>query len=101
MGDYGILVYTGFKRRGALLLNFAIALTVVFGGVFAVHFIETIEALSGLLIAFSAGGFFYLAASELIPELHQEKSFKKSFVQFVIFILGIVLIWSLGLIFPE
>jgi len=54
-----------------------------------------------LLIAFSAGGFIYLSASELIPELHKEKSFKKSVVQFVMFILGIVLIWSLGIIFPE
>jgi len=101
MGDYGILVYGGFKRREALLLNFVVALTVILGGIFAVFFIETVETLSGLLIALSAGGFIYLAASELIPELHKEKSFKKSVVQFVIFILGIVLIWSLGIVFPE
>ena len=101
MGDYGILVYGGFKRREALLLNFVVALTVILGGIFAVFFIETVETLSGLLIALSAGGFIYLAASELIPELHKEKNFKKSVVQFVIFILGIVLIWSLGIVFPE
>ena len=101
MGDYGILVYAGFKRKRALLLNFVVALVVILGGISAVFFIETVEALSGLLIAFSAGGFIYLAASELIPELHEEKSFKKSVVQFVMFILGISLIWSLGIIFPE
>jgi zinc and cadmium transporter len=101
MGDYGILVYAGFKRGKALLLNFVVAVIVVLGGVSAVFFIETIEALSGLLIALAAGGFIYLAASELIPELHGEKSFKKSAVQFAVFILGIALIWSLGIIFPE
>ncbi len=101
MGDYGILVYAGFKRGKALLLNFMVAMIVVLGGISAVFFIETIEALSGLLIALAAGGFIYLAASELIPELHGEKSFKKSAVQFVVFILGIALIWSLGIIFPE
>jgi zinc and cadmium transporter len=101
MGDYGILVYAGFKRGKAMLLNFVVALIVVLGGISAVFFIETIEALSGLLIALAAGGFIYLAASELIPELHGEKSFKKSAVQFFVFILGIVLIWSFGLIFPE
>jgi zinc and cadmium transporter len=101
MGDYGILVYAGFKRKRALLLNFVVALVVILGGISAVFFIETVEALSGLLIAFSAGGFIYLAASELIPELHEEKSFKKSVVQFVMFILGISLVWSLGIIFPE
>ena len=101
MGDYGILVYAGFKRKRALLLNFVVAIVVILGGISAVFFIETVEALSGLLIAFSAGGFIYLAASELIPELHEEKSFKKSVVQFVMFILGISLVWSLGIIFPE
>ncbi len=30
MGDYGILVYAGFKRSKALLLNFAVALAVIF-----------------------------------------------------------------------
>ncbi len=101
MGDYGILVYAGLKRGRALLLNFVVALTVILGGIFAVFFIGTVEELRGLLIAFSAGGFVYLAASELIPELQKEKSFKKSVVKFVIFILGIALMRSLGLVFPE
>lgn len=101
MGDYGILVYAGFKRGRALLLNFIVALAVIIGGISAVFFIEMVEAASGLLIALSAGGFIYLAASELIPELHEEKDFRKSLLQFAMFILGIAAIWSLGIIFPE
>ncbi len=101
MGDYGILVYAGFKRSRALLLNFVVALSVVVGGLSAVFLIGMIETLSGILIALLAGGFIYLAASELIPELHEERNFKKSVIQFVILILGIALIWSLGIIFPE
>ena len=101
MGDYGILVYGGFKRSKALLLNFIVALTVILGGIFALTFVAAVEALNGLLISIAAGGFIYLAASELIPELHKEKNFKRSIVQFVLFILGLLLIWSLGVIFPE
>jgi len=101
MGDYGILVYAGFKRATAIALNFVASLTVVVGGVFASFFIEAATAASGMLIALSAGGFIYLAASELIPELHKEKDFEKSVIQFIIFLLGIVLIWSLGIVFPE
>ena len=101
MGDYGILVYAGFKRKKALLLNFIVSLSVVWGGIFASFFIENIGILSGLLIAISAGGFIYLSASELIPELNKENNFRKSAIQFIIFILGIILIWSLGIIFPE
>jgi zinc and cadmium transporter len=101
MGDYGILVYAGFKRSRAILLNFVVALAVVLGGVAAVYFIEAVEAFNGLLIALSAGGFMYLAAAELIPELHKERNLKKSVIQFIIFIVGIALIWSLGIVFPE
>jgi len=101
IGDYGILVYSGFKRSKALLLNFVVALAVILGGTLAVIFLETVQALGGVLVAFSAGGFIYLGASELIPELHKEKGFTKSVVQFIVFLLGIALIWSLGFVFPE
>lgn len=101
MGDYGILIYGGFNRARALALNFAVALTVVFGGATALFLIESLEALSGVLIAVAAGGFIYLGASELIPELHEEKTLGRSVVQFVAFLLGMALIWSLGIIFPE
>ena len=101
MGDYGILVYAGFDRVRALVLNFAVALCVVVGGVFATFFLETVESLSGLLIAFSAGAFLYLAASELVPELQHERDFRRSLIQFGVFILGMALIYSLGLVFPH
>ena len=101
MGDYGILVYAGFKRRRAVLLNFLVALAVVFGGILTVFFIGAVEALSGLLIALATGNFLYLAAAELIPELHKEKNLRRSSLQFGVFILGIILIFSLGIIFPE
>ncbi|MBA7602635.1 Zinc transporter ZupT [subsurface metagenome] len=101
MGDYGILIYAGFDRVRALTLNFVVALSVVGGGVFATFFLETVEALSGLLISFSAGAFLYLAASELVPELQHERDFRRSLIQFVVFIMGMALIYSLGLIFPH
>lgn len=99
MGDYGILIYAGFEKTRALILNFAAALSVVVGGVFASFFLGTVEALSGTLIAFSAGAFIYLAASELIPELKEEDDFRRSLVQFAVFMLGMALIWYLGILF--
>jgi len=101
MGDYGVLVYAGFEKTKALLMNFAAALSVVVGGVVAIFFLGAIDALSGVLISFSAGAFIYLSASELIPELQREEDFWRSLAQFVVFLLGLAVIWSLGLIFPE
>jgi zinc and cadmium transporter len=99
IGDYGILIYAGFDKVRALLLNFAAALSVVVGGVFGIFFIEMVETLSGTLIAFSAGAFLYLSASELIPELKEEEDFWKSLAQFLVFLLGLAVIWYLGVIF--
>ncbi|UCH56689.1 MAG: ZIP family metal transporter [Candidatus Bathyarchaeota archaeon] len=101
MGDYGVLIYAGFEKGRALILNFIVALSVVFGGVFGILFLKTVDALSGFLISFSAGAFIYLSASELIPELQEEEDFGRSLIQFIVFLLGLALIWSLGIIFPE
>lgn len=101
MGDYLILLYAGFSRRGALALNFAAALLTILGGVTALSLIVHVEALSGIMIAVAAGGFTYIGASELIPELHVEKSMGRSVVHFIAFLLGLVLIWPLGIIFPK
>ena len=101
MGDYGILIYAGFERTKALMLNFLAALSVVVGGVFGIFFLGTVEALSGLLIAFSAGAFIYLSASELIPELQKEDDLWRSLVQFGVFLVGLFAIWYLGIVFHE
>ncbi len=99
MGDYGILIYAGFERMRALILNFLAALSVVLGGVLAIFYLEIVEALSGLLVAFSAGAFIYLAASELVPELQEEDNFWRSLVQFMVFLIGMASIWYLGFVF--
>jgi zinc and cadmium transporter len=101
IGDFGVLVYGGFTRHKALLFNFLSALTAIVGVVASSYFSAHIENFVGYLIALAAGGFTYLAASELIPEIQQEKNVVKSMIQFALFLLGIALIWSLGFLFPE
>jgi len=101
MGDYGILVYAGIDKRRALWYNFAAALSIVVGGVFGSFFIAMVEELSGWMIAFSAGAFLFLSASELIPEINDENDWKKSLVYIFFLLLGMFTIYSLGFIFPH
>ncbi|UCD73204.1 MAG: ZIP family metal transporter [Candidatus Bathyarchaeota archaeon] len=98
IGDFGVLVYGGFSRGRALMFNFLSALTAILGVIVSNYLLKD---LTGFLIAFTAGGFVYIAASELIPEIQKEENFGKSVVQLILFILGIALIWSLGIVFPE
>jgi len=101
IGDFGVLVYGGFTRYNALMFNFLSALAAVVGVLISNYFSIYIENFVGFLVAIAAGGFIYLAASELIPEIQKEENIGKSMIQFALFILGIALIWSLGVIFPE
>jgi zinc and cadmium transporter len=101
MGDYGILVYAGVERRKALLLNFLAAVSVVVGGAFGSLFIASVEELGGWMVAFSAGAFLFLSASELIPEMLKEDDRVRSVIQLAILVLGMLTIYSLGLLFPH
>lgn len=99
MGDYGILIYAGVERRRALILNSVAALSVVAGGLFGSFFLSTMEVLEGYMVAFSAGAFIFLSASELIPEMHEEHDRVKALLQLVVLILGMATIYYLGIVF--
>jgi zinc and cadmium transporter len=101
IGDFGVLVYGGFSKQRALLFNFLSALTALLGVFLAYNFAQYFEDFIGTLLAIAAGGFIYLASSELIPEMQQEKDLKKSVVQFLLFIVGLAFIVILNTFFIE
>ncbi len=100
LGDFGVLVYGGFKKIKALLYNFLSQLTCVLGGLFAYFFSQTLS-LSTLLLPFAAGGFIYIAASDLIPELHKEPNLRRSIISFTFFLLGITFMVLIKLFFEH
>ncbi len=98
IGDFGVLVYGGFSKLKALFYNFLSALTAIIG-VFIGYFLTTsIGNFSNVLLPIAAGGFIYIAASDLVPELHKEPDLKKSTLAIITFILGIILMYALKLI---
>lgn len=93
IGDYGVLIYAGFTKRKALLLNYLVAFTVVLGGVFGYFSFSYLESILPYLLPFAAGGFVYIAASDLIPEIRKELNVKKSMISVLVFIIGIVFMY--------
>ena len=91
LGDFGVLVYGGLKPRRALALNFVTALSAVAGGVLGYYFLHLLGNMMIFLLPLAAGGFLYIAASDLIPELHKEKSTLRTGVSFITFLMGIIL----------
>lgn len=98
IGDFGSLVYGGYSRAKALLFNFLTAISAVLGAVIILTLNISDSALTELLIPFAAGGFIYIASSDLIPELHKNTNPKKSIGQLTAFIIGIFLMFVLLLL---
>lgn len=93
IGDFGVLLYSGFKKTRALILNFLVALTVVAGGVTGYFLSVRIENLVAYLLPLAAGGFIYIAASDLMPEIRKEKNLGRSIMSFTVFLTGILLMY--------
>lgn len=94
--DFMILVHSGYEKKRALFLNFLSALTAVAGGIVGYFFVNRIEGALPIALAMTAGIFIYIAAADLIPELHEDHHKQSSFTQIVPFILGIFLILAIS-----
>jgi zinc and cadmium transporter len=97
IGDFGVLIHGGFSRLKALVFNFLSALMAVVGAFLVLVLGTKIVSSVSLLIPFTAGGFLYIAGSDLIPELHKETSLAKSLLQMLGLILGMSIMLVLAL----
>ncbi|MCX8175221.1 MAG: ZIP family metal transporter [Candidatus Micrarchaeota archaeon] len=93
IGDFGLLLYSGFSRSKALLFNLLSALFALAGGLIFYYFSGFSDWIEGYAIAFSGGMFIYIAAVDLLPEIHKEKTVKKSALQLAAILCGVLAIW--------
>jgi len=94
-----VLLYGGFSKKKAIILNFCVALTAVMGGLIGYFLTSYVENIVVFIIPFAAGGFIYIAATDLVPEIRKELDMKKYMVTLVIFICGILLMWATKIVF--
>jgi zinc and cadmium transporter len=79
IGDFGVLVYSGMSRAKALLMNFLSALIAVIGAIIGIVVGSYSQTFVSLILPFAAGGFIYIAGSDLLPELHRECHTRETF----------------------
>ncbi len=96
IGDFGVLIYGGFSKKKALTYNFISALTAILGAI-TTYFLAYLQSIEVLLVPFAAGGFIYIAATDLMPELHKKSQIKVSIIQFITILSGIGLMAYLGM----
>jgi len=90
LSDFAVLIFGGFSPPKALFYNFLSQLSSIVGGILgfwgAINF-----DFSHFVLPIAAGGFIYIAASDLIPEIHEQQNQKTSFPLFILFLAGLLL----------
>ncbi len=97
MGDFGVLIYGGLSRATALSLNFLSATTAFLGAIAVLLLSLKAQNITTFLVPFTAGGFIYIAGSDLIPELKKHISPLNSLLELSCLILGIAVMLVLKL----
>ncbi len=93
LGDFGILLKSGYSRKKALLYNVLSGSSAVVAGMAAYFLLDYVEAIIPYTIAIAAASFLYVALADLIPEMHKETKPKESAIQIILIILGIAIIF--------
>lgn len=98
IGDFAVLIHSGYEKKRALWLNFISALTSIFGVGIALVFGNIAGNFTSWILPISAGGFIYIAVADLIPELHKTKELKYSVLQIIAVLTGVLAMLALTLL---
>lgn len=94
IGTLGVLMHNGYSKLKAMVYNLFLALTGILGGILAYFALNIFTNLLPYLLALTAGGFLYIAATDLLPEIHKEGKTKfKISLHSLFFVLGVVIMW--------
>ena len=92
VGDFAILLDSGYSRGKALFYNMLASLTTVLGGILAYFSLENLHSSLPFFLALAASSFIYIAVADLIPTLHKKTDIKTSMQQIVLIAAGVFLI---------
>lgn len=101
LSDFGVLLYSGFSKKKAILYNFLSALTAFIGLALGLVLIGRIHGFTEFVLPFAAGNFLYIAASNLLPQLHRHCRFRETLLHIFAIVLGVVIIAVVIMVSPE
>jgi len=89
VGDFAILLQSGYRPRRAFLLNTLSSLGTLLGAVVAYSLLAQVEAILPYVMAVSASGFLYVAMADIAPALHRSVGLRDTVTQLGLILLGI------------
>lgn len=101
VGDFMILLHSGYTKAQALLLNLVSSLATLLGGVLAYYALRSMQSVVPVLLALAASSMIYVAVADLIPGLHKRTTLRDTLEQVVLIALGISSIVMVQLLVSE
>ena len=95
IGDFLVLLHSGFERRQALAMNALSGLATVAGALIAYFAISHVSAWIPDILAIAAASMIYVAVADLIPGLQRRTAPAETLLQVAFIALGIASIWAI------
>ena len=95
VGDFAILLQSGYSQRKAIFYNIIASLSTVIGGVLAYFSLDNISLSLPYFLALAASSFIYIAVADLIPSLHRKTDMKSALQQITLIMAGVIIIGAL------
>ncbi len=95
VGDFAILLQSGYSQKKALFYNILASLTTVIGGILAYFSLDSLHDSLPYFLALAASSFIYIAVADLIPSLHKRTDTKTSLQQIILIAAGVALICTM------
>jgi len=92
VGDFVLLLHSGYSRGRALFFNILSSLTTIIGAILTYYSLQHSLALVPYFIAIAAASFIYIAVADLIPTLHRRVEFGETIYQIILITLGVAII---------
>jgi zinc and cadmium transporter len=96
IGDFVILLHSGYSKLAALALNLLSSLAMLIGALLAYFTLQAAQEWIGTVLALAAASMIYVAVADLIPGLHRRPELPATAQQVVLITSGVALIWLVG-----
>ena len=98
IGDFVILLHSGYSKRAALTLNLISSLATFIGALIAYFALRTMQEWIPTLLCIAAASMIYVAVADLIPGLHKRTALSATAQQVSLIVLGVGTIWGLHVV---
>lgn len=96
VGDFLILLHSGYTKKQAFVFNIVSSLATVVGGVIAYFALQSVQSWIPTILGIAAASMLYVAVADLIPSLHKRTELRATVSQLVLIACGVASIWLTG-----